>query len=275
MNRLYFNDELQHHGILGQKWGVRRYQNYDGTYTKAGMARYNKAVESGDKKAIKEAKKNLENSYRYDKGKEMSKSDPDEVGVSKKKWGTAAAGAAYLGLGQAAARELEKSNVIWNTSQKIAEKQAGPLKRSSKWDEVDKLSDYFDKVAKHPPTTDEGWQQLTEDKYEYAELVKDAMYDDNLNAIARQKQFRRKEVNKGAAVLAGVLAAGAATALVVGMKENAAYKEGESFMKAYSDGPTPEMRRTLTEYTIDKKKESKRLENTKNDLSKAIDRYKQ
>lgn len=32
--------ELQHHGILGQKWGVRRWQNEDGTYNAAGKARY-------------------------------------------------------------------------------------------------------------------------------------------------------------------------------------------------------------------------------------------
>ena len=29
-------DELFHHGVKGQKWGVRRYQNEDGTYTQAG-----------------------------------------------------------------------------------------------------------------------------------------------------------------------------------------------------------------------------------------------
>ena len=30
---------LVHHGIKGQRWGVRRYQNPDGTYTAAGLAR--------------------------------------------------------------------------------------------------------------------------------------------------------------------------------------------------------------------------------------------
>lgn len=30
---------LMHHGILGQKWGVRRYQNEDGSYTTAGRKR--------------------------------------------------------------------------------------------------------------------------------------------------------------------------------------------------------------------------------------------
>ena len=40
MNVYYYGGELYHHGVQGQKWGVRRYQNEDGTLTDEGRKRY-------------------------------------------------------------------------------------------------------------------------------------------------------------------------------------------------------------------------------------------
>lgn len=54
-------DVLMHHGIKGQKWGIRRYQNPDGTLTEAGKKRYYDKSGKLTKKGIDEyARKNRE-----------------------------------------------------------------------------------------------------------------------------------------------------------------------------------------------------------------------
>lgn len=80
---------LMHYGVKGMKWGVRRYQNYDGSYTRKGLERYHKvesdyetakskadeiraAYKSGQatrqqvkdaKSAVKTEKRKMENAY--------------------------------------------------------------------------------------------------------------------------------------------------------------------------------------------------------------------
>ncbi len=67
--RAIYSDSLSHHGIIGQKWGVRRFQNADGTWTEAGKKRYGRQVHDTHDDVIKsdrykKAEKELDKAYK-------------------------------------------------------------------------------------------------------------------------------------------------------------------------------------------------------------------
>ena len=50
---------IYHHGILGQKWGIRRYQNPDGSLTSAGQARLQRKSMKQDLRWIKKKERKI------------------------------------------------------------------------------------------------------------------------------------------------------------------------------------------------------------------------
>ena len=76
-----YKDSLAHHGIKGQRWGVRRYQNPDGTLTPEGRARY--GIKDTDSSVTKKVKTDLANmteeqfrgKYQISKAKYMKRVD--------------------------------------------------------------------------------------------------------------------------------------------------------------------------------------------------------
>lgn len=70
---------LAHEGILGMKWGVRRYQKSDGTLTEAGRLRYSRQMTKKRKAAAKKAAQTKKKAAEA-KRKEETNRTADETG---------------------------------------------------------------------------------------------------------------------------------------------------------------------------------------------------
>lgn len=77
-----YHDSLRHHGIEGQKWGVRRFQNEDGSLTSSGKKRYgvddNKAHKGKKEKTNRELKYEIERAKLKNELKSVKRENTDQ-----------------------------------------------------------------------------------------------------------------------------------------------------------------------------------------------------
>lgn len=112
MTNLY----LSHHGIKGMKWGIRRYQNYDGSYTQKGLQRYRKS--ESDYYSAKE---------RYRKSKSLGDSQGKKLAKADMKKAKRDMNKHYKGLKQD--KMADQGKALYKSGKTISDNLANATKR--------------------------------------------------------------------------------------------------------------------------------------------------
>lgn len=169
----YVNNEefLAHHGILGQKWGVRRFQNEDGSLTEAGKKRYSKYLYSEMKK--NEGKLNRSDYGRYIKDK-ISGDKRVKDYVSKNAEGYKKLFNEWADLEDKIDAKRESDDVYKRAYEKAIKNGGDP--KAKYFDEyVFELMGSDKEIAKLESQSDEAWNKINEYSKRSKPLVEDIL----------------------------------------------------------------------------------------------------
>ena len=162
-------DELYHYGIKGQKWGVRRFQNADGTLTTKGKKRYAKELRTQLRTS------GVEGKQWYEMSNDLARSDKFKSALGNKFNDISKARDEYVRL----SNELNKS--YRNQSNKLTEKKLNSLVDQ----DIKKNKDFY-----------QSWKPRFFDKDgnpsdELIGYVKDSIQDEYANKNKRHQEIEK------------------------------------------------------------------------------------
>ena len=204
---IHRENELKHYGVPGTKWGVRRYQNKDGSYKPGAEGRYYDAVKKGSlvlKNAVTKASSSAQSkSYKTKIEKKLERGTGQSSDTTNKSTHEQSAG----GSAQTASRPInktidgkdinvkdvsEKIDTSENGKKSSSKKKSSSQKKSSASSEnfdfkvsdlTDKIENYFDMDN----MTDQDWEEMELSDSDISEL-------DDL--ISKYRQWRGSNSSK-------------------------------------------------------------------------------
>ena len=190
------NNELKHYGVIGMKWGVRRYQNPDGSLTAAGKKKY--LVNDGRETAERMGMKTTSNSASKRTSKQVNDVDKNKL---KEAWKALSEAEDNISRVMQAERdkhepELQKLYDQWNSmtdynkAERFYETKLAPFE------------DYIEDEARKAAVAAQKQSELARNNYN---LVANN-YVKNISGIDLDKVDRRSdEYNKGYSYIEKVL----------------------------------------------------------------------
>lgn len=159
-------DDLAHHGILGQKWGIRRFQSEDGSLTNAGKKRY------GGEGFVSRTTPKIPNGVLSDGTSTVHKTKvPENVLYSKKQQKLADKLKKETDYAKLNAKDYRKNVETYKKELEDLEKNRGNSKQVDKYFKSFDDDAYLDLIAQ-----DEGWNgkdRRERDKYARENLAKE------------------------------------------------------------------------------------------------------
>lgn len=181
MNREEYDEALYlaHHGVKGQKWGHRRYQNEDGSYKSGAEGRYAPDPQSSSSRS---SRKDAKNEYKAAKkaAKAARKTDLDDWNTEKEydssytKW--------YSNYGKAKAAELEAKAKFENSKSEGSRKA---VKAHLKAEGQKKYNELFDKFSKKMDDPLQARELAKAGQKKYEEKLKQKMKSEKESEIRK------------------------------------------------------------------------------------------